>query len=216
LAYVLEADRCTVEVRRQDENTLAIVGFNFHGPISHPATTKLRNALCSGVNERFQDGPQVGRRKFDKLYLFLTSTGGQIDDGISLFGFIRSLPIEVTTINTGLIASIAIMPFMAGKRRIAVPHSLFHFHDYEWNYPAAHNLTRLEYQDHTQLLNCSRETTFNVLKENSSLMDSDLQEMKLLDIPIIKNAAFAKEKGIVHEVNYVAISEEINIFNVDY
>lgn len=192
------------------------LGFNFHGPISHPATTKLRNAICSSINDRFQDGPNAGKRKFDSLYLFLNSVGGQLDDAISLFGLIRSLPLEVTTINTGLIASSMIIPFMAGKKRIAFPHSHFHFHDYEWNYPAAHNLTRMEYIDHTQLLGSARETTFEILKENTSLTDKDFKELKLLDVPIIKDAAFAREKGIVHEVNYIPFSAEMNIFNVDY
>ncbi|MCU1301585.1 MAG: peptidase ClpP [Candidatus Sulfotelmatobacter sp.] len=195
---------------------MTIAGINFHGPISHPATTKLRNVICGGVNERLQQGPNTGKRRFDKLYLFISSSGGQVDDGISLFGFLRSLPVEVTTINTGLVASIAIMPFMAGKRRIALPHSRFHFHDFEWNYPAAHNLTRLEYQDHTQLLNSGRETTLEVLKENTSLTDKDFEQLKLFEVPIIKDAAFAKEKGIIHEINYVAIPEEMNIFNIDY
>jgi ATP-dependent protease ClpP protease subunit len=81
---------------------MAIVCVNFHGPINHPATTKLRNVLCSGVNEVDKDG----KRKFDKLYLYFNSTGGSLDDGISLFGFIRSLPLEVTTINTGYVASL--------------------------------------------------------------------------------------------------------------
>jgi ATP-dependent protease ClpP protease subunit len=86
---------------------MAIAGINFHGPISHPATTKLRNLLCGGINERLQDG----KRKFDKLCLFMNSTGGALDDGLALFGFLRSLPLELTTINVGLIASIAICPF---------------------------------------------------------------------------------------------------------
>jgi ATP-dependent Clp protease, protease subunit len=195
---------------------MAICGVNFHGPVSHPATTKLRNALCGTVIDRFSDGPNAGRRRFDKLYLFMNSTGGQIDDGIALFGFIRSLPLEVTTINTGLIASIAILPFMAGRRRVALPHSVFHFHDFEWNYPAAHNLTRLEYVDHTQLLESSKQRTLQILKENTSFTDEDFQNLKLLDVPLIKDANFAKGKGIVHEVNYVTIPEEMNIFNVDY
>ncbi len=195
---------------------MTAVALSFNGPISHPATTKLRNALCGGVNDRFVDGPQAGHRKYDKVYLFLNSPGGQIDDGISLFGLLRSLPIELTTINTGFVASIAILPFMAGKTRIALPHSRFHFHDYEWNYPSAHNLTRLEYQDHTQLLNSARDTTFEVLKESTSLTDEDFKELKLLDVPIIKDAGFAKNKGIIHEIKYVAITEEMSIFNVDY
>lgn len=191
---------------------MAIIGLNFHGPISHPATTRLRNALCAVVNERGQDG----KRKNDKLYLFMNSVGGPLDDGIALFGFLRSLPIELTTINVGLIASIAIAPFLAGKKRVALPHSTFHFHDFEYNYAAPHNLTRLEYQDHTQLLNSARDVVFDLLKQNTSLTDSDLKELKLLEVPTIKDATFAKEKGIVHEVNFLSIPEEMNILNVDY
>ena len=138
---------------------MATVGLNFHGPISYPATTKLRNAMCATVNERLQDG----KRQHDKLYLFMNSIGGSLDDGIALFGFLRSLPIELTAINLGLIASIAIAPFLAGKKRIALPHSSFHFHDFEYNYAAAHNLTRLEYQDHTQILNSARDVVFDLL-----------------------------------------------------
>jgi len=51
---------------------MALVGLNFHGPISHPATTKLRNALCAAVNDRGEDG----KRKNEKLCLFMNSLGG--------------------------------------------------------------------------------------------------------------------------------------------
>ena len=191
---------------------MATVCVNFHGPINHPATTKLRNTLCAVLNDRTPDG----KRKHDKLWLLMNSLGGAIDDGFALFGFLRSLPIELTTVNVGMIASIAIAPFLAGKIRIALPETRFHFHDFEWNYAAAHNLTRLEYQDHTQLLNSGRDGVFELLKENTAITDSDLKELKLLEVPVIKDAAFAKERGIVHEVNYLSIPSEVNIFNVDY
>ncbi len=165
------------------------------------------------VNERLQDG----KRKYDEIYLFFNSTGGSIDDGIGLYGFMRSLPIPLTIINVNLVASIAIAPFMAGKKRIALPHSTFHFHDFEWNYAGAHNLTRLEYLDHTQILSSGRDTALNILKETTSLTDDWLaQSLKLMEVPIIKGADFAKEKGIVQEVEYVTIPEDMNIFNVDY
>lgn len=191
---------------------MATVCVNFHGPIGHPASTKLRNVLCGVVSDRDQNG----KRKFDKLHLYLNSTGGGLDDGMSLFGLIRSLPTEVTTINTGVIASSAIMPFLAGKTRIALPHSLFHFHDYEMNYAAAHNLTRLEFQDHTQFLNGIRDATLKLLKENTLLTEDALKELQLLSVPIVKDAAFAKERGIVHEVKDFSVAQDQIIVNVDY
>ena len=119
------------------------IALNFHGPINHPATTKLRNALCQIVNDQ---------QRFDSLILLMNSTGGPLDDGFSLYGFLKSLPIKVTTVNTGLIASIANVPFLAGEYRIACPHARFHFHDFDWTYAGPHVMTRPQYADHTQLL----------------------------------------------------------------
>jgi hypothetical protein len=103
---------------------MAIIGLSFHGPINHPATTKLRNALCGFANERLTEGPNAGKRRYAGLYLFMNSLGGQVDDGLSLFGLIRSLPLEVTTINVGMVASAAIITFLAGKENCI---SQFHF-----------------------------------------------------------------------------------------
>jgi hypothetical protein len=97
-----------------------------------------------------------------------------------------------------------------------MPHSLFHFHDFEWNYAAAHNLTRLEFQDHTQFLNAIRDVTFKLLKENTLLTDESLKELQLLSIPVVKDATFAKERGIVEEVKDFPVPEESVIVNVDY
>jgi ATP-dependent Clp protease, protease subunit len=191
---------------------MSIVGINFNGPISHPATTKLRNAFCMVMNDRLPDG----KRKFDEIYFFFNSVGGSVEDGIGLFGFLRSLPIPITTINVNLVASIAIVPFLAAKKRIALPHSTFHFHDFEWNYAAAHNLTRLEYLDHTQILDSGKTTALKILKENTSLTDEDFKHLRLMEVPLIESADFAKEKGIVQEIEYVTIPEDMNIFNVDY
>ncbi|MGH9514201.1 MAG: ATP-dependent Clp protease proteolytic subunit [Terriglobales bacterium] len=189
---------------------MSTVCVNFHGPIGHPQTTKLRNVLCNVANDRDPNG------NHKSLYLYMSSAGGSLDDGMSLFGLIRSLPGGVTTINTGVIASIAILPFLAGAVRIALPHSLFHFHDFEMNYTAAHNLTRLEFQDHTQVLNAIRDVTFELLKEDTLLTDENLKELQLLSIPTIKDATFAKERGIVEEVKDFPIPKDAIIVNVDY
>ena len=159
---------------------------------------------------------RTGKRKFNEIYLFLNSTGGSVEDGIGLFGFLSTLPLPVTTVNVNLVASITIVPFMAGKKRIAFPHAKFHFHDFEWNYAAAHNMTRPEYMDHTQLLDSGRSTALQILKENTSLTDEDFKGLKLMEVPLIKGADFAKEKGIVQEIKYVTIPEDAAIFNVDY
>jgi ATP-dependent Clp protease, protease subunit len=99
-------------LREKERPEMPIVGVNFSGPINHPATTKLRNVICSAVNERLPDG----KRKYSEIYFFFNSWGGMIEDGVGLYGFLSSLPVPITTINVNLVASIAIAPFLAGKR----------------------------------------------------------------------------------------------------
>jgi ATP-dependent protease ClpP protease subunit len=48
----------------------------------------------------------------------MSSPGGALDDALSLYGFLRTLPIKLTTANMGTIASITIAPFLAGTHRI--------------------------------------------------------------------------------------------------
>jgi len=95
---------------------VATIALAFTGPINHPATGKLRNAICSVPNERVQDSQGTLIRKYDTLYLLLDSTGGSLDDGFSLYGLIRTvsadLGVKVITVNMGLIASIANVVFL--------------------------------------------------------------------------------------------------------
>jgi ATP-dependent protease ClpP protease subunit len=122
----------------------------------------------------------------------MSSPGGALDDALSLYGFLRTLPIKLTTVNMGTIASITIAPFLAGTHGICCPHGIFHFHDFEWNYPAPHAMTRPQYADPTQLLNVSRDKTFEFLKLHTFLTDADFKALQLLDQPVIKDAVFAK------------------------
>ena len=71
----------------------------------------------------------------------------------------------------------------------------------------AEMMTRLQFTDHTQLLDSARDTALNLLKSRTTLTATDLDSFKLLDHPIIKDATFAKEKGIVQEIGFPKFPE---------
>jgi len=58
--------------------------------------------------------------------------------------------------------------------------------------------------------------TFKLLKEHTAFTDETLQQLQLLSTPIVKDATFAKERGIVNEVKDFPISEDRTVINVDY
>jgi len=61
------------------------------------------------------------------FYLLLSSPGGNVNNGITIYNFLKSLPINLTTHNIGVVDSIANVIFLAGDNRYAVPHSSFLF-----------------------------------------------------------------------------------------
>jgi ATP-dependent protease ClpP protease subunit len=197
---------------------MATAALVFNGPISHPATTKFRNALCQIANDRVIDENQPPSPRYDTLYLLLNSIGGSLDDGLSLYSLIRSfsaLKIEVITVNMGMVASIANAVFLGADKRIAAPNSYFHFHNFEWTV-GSQSYTREKFEDMTNILDMSRAQSLALFKRHTSLTDADFETLKLLDSPIVRDASFAKDKGIVQEIGFPNFPADTHILNVDY
>ena len=55
----------------------------------------------------------------------MSSAGGMVEEGISLYGFIRSLPVEITIHNIGNIDSIALAVYLAASKRLVNPDATF-------------------------------------------------------------------------------------------
>jgi ATP-dependent Clp protease, protease subunit len=68
------------------------------------------------------------RQGVTEVLLLISSSGGSVHHGVSLYNWIRALPITVTTHNFGSVDSIALVLFAAGKRRLSVPHARFLLH----------------------------------------------------------------------------------------
>jgi len=92
------------------ERTLTYVGS-----IRPPSSNGLRATLCGYVNEQAQ-----------KVTILFASDGGSTDDGIALYTFIKTLPLEITMHAIGLVNSIAIPVFCAGKNRLASKNARFY------------------------------------------------------------------------------------------
>lgn len=67
------------------------------------------------------------------LYFLISCNGGDVDPGIALYNFLKSLPLKVIMHNIGSIDSIANVVFLAGKERYASKHTSFLFHGVNMN-----------------------------------------------------------------------------------
>lgn len=62
------------------------------------------------------------------VHLLLQSIGGGVSDGVCLYNYLKSLPLQITTYNAGDVASIAVLVFLAGKHRKASNTAAFLIH----------------------------------------------------------------------------------------
>ena len=195
---------------------MSAVVLNFFGSIDMPATTRLRNAICGFMNEvvPLQDG--AVQKKYDTLFLLMCSEGGKLEDGFSLYNFLRLCPIKLVTVNMGHIASIANIPFLAGDERIACPNTYFHFHTFDWSITESHTMTRQQYIHYRQKLDIAHDNKMVILKDRTKLTDADVKALDFLAEPVIHDAGFALENGIIHEIKMPDIPAGTPFFNVDY
>lgn len=88
--------------------------INFNLEISPEST----QALFKIIQDQLSKGMK-------KLYLLISSPGGNVNPGIAIYNFLKGLPIEVITHNYGNCDSIATLLFCSGKERYTVSNSRF-------------------------------------------------------------------------------------------
>ena len=71
-----------------------------------------------------------------EIVIHISSDGGTNDHGFAAYHFLRSLPIPVTMHCIGNVESMAIVMFLAGTKRLIVPHGKVKVHPMHWGFPA--------------------------------------------------------------------------------
>lgn len=122
-----------------------------------------------------------------------------VDEGMSLYGFIRSLPVEIAVHNIGQIDSIALAVYLAGARRLANPNATFLIHDLYFPQPVPVS-NRHQAADINVGLSSARSKVTDILKSRTKMTDEQFERLRFLDEASVKTAAVAKEMGITHEI----------------
>lgn len=91
--------------------------IKFYAPVTPQTSIQLQRI----VEQMLQQG-------LTNLHLLLSTPGGSVHDGISIYNFLKGIPIEVNTYNFGSVDSIGVVIFCAGQNRFSVPHARFLLH----------------------------------------------------------------------------------------
>ena len=87
---------------------------------------------------------QYVNQKYQKIVLLISSPGGSVFHGLSIFNYLSGIPVEVETHNFGCVDSIGVTIFSAGKKRYSVPDARFLLHPVSANLQAIIEENKLE------------------------------------------------------------------------
>jgi ATP-dependent protease ClpP protease subunit len=149
---------------------------------------------------------------FTEINLLLSSHGGHIMSGFAVYNQLMALPVAVNTYNIGSVDSIANIIFLAGERRQATPNATFLFHGSKWGWPSAVELQRSQLAEIVNVLAAEEDRIIKVFLERTGLTAEELREF--FTQGVTKDARFALEKGVVHEVNPVSIPSGVEVIQI--
>ena len=161
-----------------------------------PATV---DALLQIVDQKIRD-------KYERINLMISSPGGSVFHGLSLYNFLKDAPIEVFTYNFGSVDSIGVVIYCAGKRRFSVPHARFLIHGVRMNVHGNASFDEYQIHEHLKSIQIDQQNIARVIADTTSkpthAIESDMHDRKTL------NPVEAKDYGLVHEITSVLFPAE--------
>lgn len=143
----------------------------------------------------------IANKGVEKVTLCISTPGGGVPKGITIYNALRGMPFKLVTHNLGNVDSIGNAVFLAGEERYACPHTTFMFHGVAGGAQDGERLDRRALRERTDSLVADEKRIGSIIRERSKLkaaeVESLFQEVKTMD------AASAVEAGIVHEIKEI-------------
>jgi ATP-dependent protease ClpP protease subunit len=138
------------------------------------------------------------KEKVERLHLMISSPGGMVFHGLSLYNFLKGAPIEVYTYNFGSVDSIGVVIFCAGGRRFSVPHARFLIHGVQMGFHSDQSLDEKGLEEKLKGLKLDYKNIAGVIADTiqkpAYKVEEDMNNRTTL------NPQEAKDYGLVHEI----------------
>ncbi len=130
------------------------VYLNLQGTITQELAMKVINAVQSNLQQGMTE-----------LHLLMATGGGFVDPGMSIYNFLRAIPVPVTTYNYGNVDSISGVIYCAGVHRVATPHCKFLIHGITWTINQATALTEHQIREYLGQIEAMKRNIASVIAE---------------------------------------------------
>ncbi len=175
------------------------VWATFSGPIDNNSVQKF-----------FQSFASATANKVDTVHLLIHSLGGYVNDGLCLYNYLKSLPINIVAYNVGNVSSIAVIIFLAANKRICTSNATFMIH--KSHSSPAQGQTSTNLKAIADSLDIDNIRTESILKEHLIIPEEKWLLHERGDLVITANEAVAF--NIAHEIGQFAPPKYTTVYNI--
>jgi ATP-dependent protease ClpP protease subunit len=159
------------------------------------------------IFQNFAAATQAGA---STMHLLFQSTGGTVGDGISLYNFFLEVPIELHIYNTGSVNSVAVLAYLAGKRRYVSRYGSFMVH--KTYYPAHPTANAARFQAVAETLAQEDARIEAILRAHTSIPREKWDRYGAVDV--LFDSQEAVKCGLAHEIREFQMSSGNLVFNM--
>lgn len=164
------------------QNTIYI---KFFSAVDGNSSNALMNLVDQFVNLKYQ-----------RIVLLISSPGGSVFHGLSIFNYLSGIPVEVETHNFGSVDSIGVTIFSAGKKRYSVPDARFLLHPVSAQLQANFEENKLE-----EIIKGIRIDQSNIAASIAKATGKSEEDIvRAISSRTTLSPREAKEFGLVHEI----------------
>jgi ATP-dependent Clp protease, protease subunit len=182
------------------------VYINFFGQITEQSAIRFM-AACTEVLRI--DTPEC-------LYFLFSSAGGHVDAGVTIYNYLRALPVKIVMHNNGSIDSIANVIFHAADSddRHAAPHATFLFHGVGMELPGGMKINRSQIQELLSQISALENKIASIITSRCSLSADEVKALFLNGES--KDTSFALAKGVIKSVGQPAIPKDAKSYSLNF
>ncbi len=156
---------------------------------------------------------ELVQQQFQVVNLMLSSPGGSVMHGVTVFNVLRSLPFKLITHNVGAVNSIGNVIFLAGEERYACTNATFMFHGVGFDAPAGIRFEEKFLRERLGAIQADQAQIAGIIQQRATFPDP--AEIKELFLEArTKDPAYAKAKGIIHDIRDVQVPPGAAVFQL--
>ena len=145
----------------------------------------------------------------NQITLMLSTPGGSIFHGITVYNHLKGLPIELTTYNIGTVNSIGNVIYLAGAKRYACKTSSFMFHGAAVNFQEKAALEEKGLREKLDLLINDQGLMIDIISERTKIKPQEVKRL-FLQMKFLR-ASEARSRGIVHVIRDIKIPKGVPV-----